>query len=685
MQAERRLAGTIAAFEDAQRIARIGSWSWSPATAPAAVWSAEMFRIFGRDPATGGATVEEFLAYVHPDDRQGVGETIGRTVSGGPPSQVDFRIVRADGTERMVHALTQLDGAEQGRYRGSIQDVTELRAAEREARAAHRRFANAILNAPSGMALSALDLRYTEVNEAFCQITGRTRDELLRSDFRALTHPDDLARDFEMRSRLISGEVARYELEKRYIRPSGEVVWVSLHAILLRDDDGRPLEVLSQVVDITARKRAIDAFAEAEQRFRTTVEHAPIGVALIARGPGDSWRLTSGNPALTQLLGYTSEALCDLSLEAIIHPADRAELARDLRQLRANEFARVELELRCVRASGELVWVLLSAAGVPALGDSGVSQAILQLMDIGERKRYEGQLEYLADHDALTGLFNRRRFEEELVKALARAERYSQHGAVLMIDIDGFKFVNDTLGHAYGDELITRIGSILRATLRETDTLARLGGDEFAAVVESADGEQARAVAEKLVAAVAARAMVIGEGQPGKVTASVGVTTFAPDTGLFAEELIVEADIAMYEAKDAGQEPHRRLSPRATLGSAAGDARVVGAAAGDGRAAMDRFELLAQPIVAIADTGDPALRAAVAHARRRRRPDPAGDLPVHRRALRPDPADRPLGLPRSGAAAARPPPRGQRHRAQRQHVRQDAQRSAAARRHPRRA
>ena len=136
----------------------------------------------------------------------------------------------------------------------------------------------------------------------------------------------------------------------------------------------------------------------------------------------------------------------------------------------------------------------------------------MQAVDISERKRLENQLQEIADRDALTGLFSRRRFQEELEREVSRARRHGRPGALLLLDLDGFKQVNDTLGHAAGDELLTRIGEALRSILRDSDVLARIGGDEFALILPDTDVAAARVVGEKLIEAVRANGSVSAGG-----------------------------------------------------------------------------------------------------------------------------------------------------------------------------
>ncbi len=167
--------------------------------------------------------------------------------------------------------------------------------------------------------------------------------------------------------------------------------------------------------------------------------------------------------------------------------------------------------------------------------------------DISERKRLEAQLVYLASRDSLTDLYNRRRFEEELERLLAMSRRFDTHGALLFLDLDGFKEINDTLGHRVGDELLRSLASVLRDRLRETDVLGRLGGDEFAVLLPQADGPQAQMTTERLLDAVRRHRFSV-QGQVIRVTTSAGIALF-PKHGTTSEELLAHADQAMYRAK----------------------------------------------------------------------------------------------------------------------------------------
>jgi diguanylate cyclase (GGDEF)-like protein/PAS domain S-box-containing protein len=184
--------------------------------------------------------------------------------------------------------------------------------------------------------------------------------------------------------------------------------------------------------------------------------------------------------------------------------------------------------------------------------DGRVLGRVWSFRDVTDRERIQSQLRHLADHDVLTGLLNRRRFEEELARQVAYQARYATGGAVLVLDLDDFKEVNDTLGHRAGDAVISSIATLLRGRLRESDVLARLGGDEFAILLPAANEQQARVTATSLLEAVREH-LIVPAGQRVRVTTSIGAALL-PDAVQSAEELMVRADVAMYEAKESGRD-----------------------------------------------------------------------------------------------------------------------------------
>lgn len=263
----------------------------------------------------------------------------------------------------------------------------------------------------------------------------------------------------------------------------------------------------------------------------------------------------SVNPAFEQTLGYRPAELIGRPFLDFVHPGDRERTEREAASL-ADGTTTVQFQNRYFAKDGEVRW--LEWASIP-MPEEGLIYGVAR--DVTERKELEQELERLSQRDPLTGLFNRRRFEEALRHQLAYTRRYGHGGALLMIDLDRFKQINDQLGHAVGDDALRHVAAILSDNLRGSDTLARdtepsrvvarLGGDEFVALLPEADGAGAAAAAERLAEALRA-APLEADGREVELQVSIGVATF-DEYGLPGEEeLLAAADRAMYVAKAGG-------------------------------------------------------------------------------------------------------------------------------------
>jgi diguanylate cyclase (GGDEF)-like protein len=222
-----------------------------------------------------------------------------------------------------------------------------------------------------------------------------------------------------------------------------------------------------------------------------------------------------------------------------------------LAAVRRGEQPSGELEIRFNHRDGHIIDLGLHVAVLSGAGGER-GRTLVQVVDVTDRTRLEEQLRALADRDPMTGLLNRRRFDEELDAHLERCRRYGSEGAVVVLDVDGFKSVNDTQGHHAGDELIMGIGSLLRDRLRSSDVVARLGGDEFALLLPRASRDEANLVAE---------ALVTGVRDELGVTISLGIAMVGDGGCRSGDQLLIAADRAMYEAKAAGRDGHAFFMP----------------------------------------------------------------------------------------------------------------------------
>ncbi|MDQ3629918.1 MAG: diguanylate cyclase [Actinomycetota bacterium] len=283
--------------------------------------------------------------------------------------------------------------------------------------------------------------------------------------------------------------------------------------------------------------------AESSRHLDAAFELAPIGMAFF-NPAGEYVRV---NAALCRLLGRTAEDLLGRRDQDVTHPAHRASDVAAAWRILAGEIDCWQTEKRFLLPGGEVVWAI---ANMTFLRDEEgrALHWLGQFQDITARKELEGRLQRLADEDPLTGLPNRRRFERELESTLALSARNGPPGALLLLDLDGFKAINDLHGHAVGDATLVAIARELRARLRRTDTLVRVGGDEFALLLPHTGEQAARRVALDVEATV--RATTLGAGKPTvALSVSVGVAAFGDAEHPSPAELLARADADMYAAK----------------------------------------------------------------------------------------------------------------------------------------
>jgi diguanylate cyclase (GGDEF)-like protein/PAS domain S-box-containing protein len=396
-----------------------------------------------------------------------------------------------------------------------------------------------------------------DVSEEVQRLTGyppeawRANAEL----WRTIVHPDDVARIEAANEACVTHGVPFEETYRARTR-DGRDVHIAERAVLVTDPDGSPRYWLGMMVDVTQAIEARDSLTETQAKYGALVEQIP---AIVYVDRADAWMQTTYvSPQIERILGVTpQEYIADSDLwTQMLHPDDR-ETALEVYERGRATGEPFTFEYRLIARDGGVVWfqdsalVLRDAQGRPSL-IQGV------MLDISKRKEAEQRLAYLAYHDHLTGMANKAMFDELLDRALARAHRSGLGVAVLALDVDEFKLVNDSLGHEAGDRLIAMLAERIAEATRETDLVARQGGDEFLVLIADVDleagGDDAAALGAQAVAARVQQALEAPfdvDGTELYVTASIGISTFPAD-GQDAGALLRNADTAMFRAKSAG-------------------------------------------------------------------------------------------------------------------------------------
>jgi diguanylate cyclase (GGDEF)-like protein/PAS domain S-box-containing protein len=332
--------------------------------------------------------------------------------------------------------------------------------------------------------------------------------------------------------------------------PAGELV--GMLSVDLPQDRRRPGVVQREMLEMFAAQAGIaidnarlsERLRASEEAFRLAFQSAGIGMAVISVSEPDAGRYLQVNPALCRIVGRSEEELLRLRFLDVTHPEDRD---RDLLAMKAADAGgpRVyQVEKRYLRPDGSTVWVAVTSSVVPD-PDGGVHRAIVHIEDIGERRAAREDLAHRAGHDDLTGLPNRHTVRDQLVEAIGSVEGGGQPGALLFCDIDRFKHVNDSHGHAAGDRVLIVVAQRLAGTIRRGDTVARLSGDEFVVLTERITPAKAQQLAARLRRAVAAPIVV--DQVLVRLTMSIGIAHL--DEHRDPDAVMRQADARMYEDK----------------------------------------------------------------------------------------------------------------------------------------
>jgi len=432
----------------------------------------------------------------------------------------------------------------------------QLRRASDEMARESKKYRTLLSNASDAIYIVNAEGLLVEANKAFLTMHGY--DESAVGKFRVtdwvMPSPWE---SIEARLDELIGRQGQFIFETRHRRSDGSTLEVENNVSAIKIDGKQYLYAASR--DITERKKADHALQESEAKYRRIVENSPDVAYMFSMTKGGVYY----SPTVQAVLGYSAEQLCKnpfLWAESI-HPDDSALVAKTIEEFKTG--TPFKIEYRVKNSGGDWRWLFDRSIGVREEDGELIVEGLA--MDITERKQAESQIQALAFSDPLTGLPNRRLLMDRVDQALTAAHRHAHQVALLFIDMDNFKTLNDTLGHDKGDSLLKQVAQRLITCVRQGDTVARLGGDEFVVLLEDLSksvheaATQAQIVTAKILNALGQPYEIEGHGHHS--TASIGVTLFGGPERENTEEPLKRAELAMYQAKAAGRNTLRFFEP----------------------------------------------------------------------------------------------------------------------------
>ena len=523
----------------------------------------DLWRLRGPEDAIGRSPLE---FWDKPEDAQAVMETVSRLGRW----QGEMRARRHDGGIADLELSAHLVMDATGRplcMMGSFVDITARKRAERELRVSENRLKEAQRIGKLGFLdwdLVTNELMLSEVALEMFRL-GKDKKVHTLEDIVNLVHPEDKERVGKSLLDAIAGK-AMHDMENRMVLADVSEIHIRGSTELFRDENGKPVRLLGTIIDITELKQAEQQALSSEARYHSVVTALAEGIVLQA----SDGSITAANKSAEQILGLSLDQLkgrtsIDPRWRAIHEdgtpfPGETHPASVTLRTGKPQS----NVIMGVHKPDGSLTWISINSQPVFQPGESSPSTVVTSFVDITARKLAEEEIRNLAFYDSLTKLPNRRLLLDRFHLALSVSARSNQYGAVLFLDLDRFKTINDNLGHGLGDRLLIEVARRIYACVREMDTVARLGGDEFVILVEelNVDAQEASQkialIAEKIRSALTLPYLI--NGNEYHSSPSIGVCLYHGN-GESAEDLLRHADMAMYHAKDSGRNTVRFFDP----------------------------------------------------------------------------------------------------------------------------
>ncbi|MBV4480628.1 sensor domain-containing protein [Pseudomonas khavaziana] len=530
--------------------AQLGTWDWH---IPSGMLygSARAAQLHGLDPAPFHESFDAFFEGMSDEDREGMRNAY-RSLREGPGGnyQLTYRVLMEDGSPRYLESRARLYRDESGhplRMAGTLLDITDQVEREQRLTASEEKFASLFQASPDPICVTDLDSgAFIEINPAFTQTFGFTAAEVIDKSAEQIGLWDESSKRLQRIEQVIR-EQALSNVAVVVHHKDGQSLTCVISSRLIKVSDQSC--IVTTLRDITQQQRSEAALKASEEKFAKAFHSSPDAISITER---DSGRYVEVNDGFCRLTGYRTEEVIGLTLYQIGIWADENQRAALLAELQIK--GRIHhLEMLWHNKRGEVLAVEVSVEPI-TLNETPC--LLLTARDVSLLKNAQAQIRHLAYHDPLTNLPNRALLMDRLSQQIALLKRHNLRGALLFLDLDHFKHINDSLGHPVGDTVLKIVTARLEASVRMEDTVARLGGDEFVVLLSGLEGSR-QAVSSQVQALADTLRELLSEpmfldGHRLQVTPSIGVALI-PDHGSTPADLLKRADIALYRAKDSGR------------------------------------------------------------------------------------------------------------------------------------